>query len=99
MALSAEPWCHGFPANPGTSLLDAFPKRPISSASGPIASLPGPPESFHRLIDDPTAAEAICERITAGALVVSLPGRGTHWSSRPSRSRVPESTTCRCDGP
>ena len=33
-----------------------------------------PPESFHRLIDDPTAADAICDRITAGALVVSLTG-------------------------
>ncbi len=33
-----------------------------------------PPKSFPRLVEDPTAADAICDRIAAGTIVVSLTG-------------------------
>ena len=53
-------------------LLEILDER-SESASTVIASQ-FPPESFPRLIEDPAAADAICDRITAGALVVSLAG-------------------------
>ncbi|CAG4929616.1 unnamed protein product [Acidithrix sp. C25] len=32
------------------------------------------PDTFHRLIDDPTAADAICNRIVTGAKIINLQG-------------------------
>ena len=60
------------PVSASRELLEILDER-SESASTVIASQ-FPPESFPRLIEDPTAADAICDRITAGAIVVSLTG-------------------------
>ena len=60
------------PVSASRELLEILDER-SESASTVIASQ-FPPESFPRLIEDPTAADAICDRITAGAIVVSLAG-------------------------
>ena len=60
------------PVSASRELLEILDER-SETASTVIASQ-FPPESFPRLIEDPTAADAICDRITAGAIVVSLTG-------------------------
>ena len=62
LVFSFEPRCHGYPASPGRSLVGAF---PLPVRKGVPSQFP--PKSFPRLIEDPTAADAICDRITAGA--------------------------------
>ena len=66
---SIEPRCDGHPASPGRSLLDAFPLPVREGVASQFST-----KSFPRLIEDPTTADAIGDRITAGAIVVSLTG-------------------------
>ena len=51
------------------SLLAAF---PLPVRKGVTSQFP--PESFPRLIEVPTTADTICDRITTGAMVVNLTG-------------------------